>query len=206
MKDCWCYNGLQRPNKARSWCREIRAAGRWLPVFRCCTACRSSTITRRNCCCLCRCLRPIARPAGVCAAQRTAAAGVPQLGARRLLPHQRQSRRALHVVNYVTEHAPVAYKELTVGECPLGWLEPVVGYIKQPAPPRCAHSTHWAFLSSPHTHPLWLLLLLLQVSPRRLRTVRSALPSHLLLSRPFCSRASRRWWLSLGLEMLPSSL
>lgn len=58
--------------------------------------------------------RPVCR-----AHQRPAAVQPQQLGAsaRRLLPHQRQSRRALHVVNYVTEHAPVAYKELTVGEC-----------------------------------------------------------------------------------------
>lgn len=60
--------------------------------------------------------RSLPRPVSVCQAHRTAA--VPQLGARRLLPHQRQSRKALHVVNYVTEHAPVSYKEMTIGEWP----------------------------------------------------------------------------------------
>jgi hypothetical protein len=59
--------------------------------------------------------RSVARSASNCHTHRTAA--VPLLGARRLLPHQRQSRKALHVVNYVTEHAPVAYKDLSVGEC-----------------------------------------------------------------------------------------
>lgn len=32
------------------------------------------------------------------------------------LPNQRAPRRALHVANYVAERAPVAYKELSVGE------------------------------------------------------------------------------------------
>lgn len=58
-------------------------------------------------------IRSVARSASNCHTHRTAA--VPLLGARRLLPHQRQSRKALHVVNYVTEHAPVAYKDLSVG-------------------------------------------------------------------------------------------
>lgn len=67
----------------------------------------------------CKCFllrRSLPRPVSACQAHRTAA--VPQLGARRLLPHQRQSRKALHVVNYVTEHAPVSYKEMTIGEWP----------------------------------------------------------------------------------------
>jgi hypothetical protein len=72
------------------------------------------------------------RSASVCHAHRTAA--VPQLGAKRLLPHQRHSRKALHVVNYVTEHAPVAYKELSVGKCRLGTKDiPRLTVIRHPA-------------------------------------------------------------------------
>lgn len=114
----------------------------------------------------CLLYRAVPRSASVCHAHRTAA--VPQLGARRLLPHQRQSRKALHVVNYVTEHAPVAYKDLSVGECgqSSGALHAVLQMLQL---------QQLAAVQLPHelTMPF---ILVHQVFPRRLTTWRSACP------------------------------
>jgi hypothetical protein len=106
------------------------------------------------------------RPVCRATARSPAAVQPQQLGAsaRRLLPHQRQSRRALHVVNYVTEHAPVAYKDLTVGEyCSHGRQQP---FPPLPSVVLSAAGRPLTCLPAPAQ----------QVCPRRWTTLRSVWP------------------------------